>query len=60
MDYMRSFKKDSLELLRSRIDLVEVLSPYVNFKKSGVYYKACCPFHEERTPSFMISVALPF
>jgi DNA primase len=51
---MKTYTKESLETLRSRIDLVEVLSPYVNFSKTGAYYKACCPFHEEKTPSFMI------
>ncbi|MFA6118574.1 MAG: DNA primase [Parachlamydiales bacterium] len=51
---MKTYTKESLELLRSRIDLIEVLSPYVNFSRSGVYFKACCPFHEEKTPSFTV------
>jgi DNA primase len=51
---MKTYTKESLELLRSRIDLIEVLSPYVSFSKSGSYFKACCPFHEEKTPSFVI------
>lgn len=51
---MGLFKKESLDLLRSRVDLVEVLSPYVDLKKSGAAHKGLCPFHEERTPSFMI------
>ncbi|MBN2479693.1 MAG: DNA primase [Parachlamydiales bacterium] len=51
---MRSFTKESLELLRSRIDLVEVMTPHVHFTKSGIYYKSLCPFHEEKTPSFVI------
>lgn len=51
---MKTYTKESLELLRSRIDLIEVLSPYVNFSKSGAYFKACCPFHEEKTPSFVV------
>ncbi|EKE21345.1 MAG: DNA primase, partial [uncultured bacterium] len=51
---MKTYTKESLELLRSRIDLVEVLSPYVSFSKSGAYFKACCPFHEEKTPSFVV------
>lgn len=48
------FSKESLEVLRQRIDLVEVMSAYVDFKKSGASYKALCPFHDEKTPSFMI------
>lgn len=51
---MAIFTKDSLETLRARIDLVEVLSSHVDFKKSGASYKALCPFHDEKTPSFMI------
>ncbi|MDP1609124.1 MAG: DNA primase [Chlamydiales bacterium] len=51
---MPSFSRASLELLRSRIDLVEVLSPYVKLQKTGASYKALCPFHEEKSPSFVI------
>jgi len=48
------YRTESLELLRQRIDLVEVLSPHVELHKSGASYKACCPFHDEKTPSFMV------
>ncbi|MEN9654150.1 MAG: primase [Chlamydiota bacterium] len=51
---MGTFSKQSLEELRSRIDLVEVLSPYLKLQRSGANYKALCPFHDEKTPSFMI------
>jgi DNA primase len=51
---MALYTKESLDNLRQRIDLVEVMSPYVDFKKSGASYKAICPFHDEKTPSFMI------
>lgn len=51
---MKTYTKESLERLRSRIDLIEVLSPYITFSKSGAYFKACCPFHEEKTPSFIV------
>jgi len=51
---MPVFTKESLELLRQRIDLLEVMSPYVNFSRAGSSYKALCPFHEEKTPSFII------
>ncbi len=51
---MKTYTKESLELLRSKIDLYEVLSLYVTFSKSGAYFKACCPFHEEKTPSFIV------
>lgn len=48
------FSKESLDTLRQRIDLIEVMSSHVEFKKSGAAYKALCPFHDEKTPSFMI------
>src|SRR5271170_4814528 len=51
---MAIFTKNSLETLRGRIDLVEVLATHLDFKKSGAAYKALCPFHDEKTPSFMI------
>jgi len=51
---MANFTKESLELLRQRIDLVDVLSPYLDLKRSGSSYKALCPFHEEKTPSFTV------
>ena len=51
---MGSFSRESLELLRSRIDLLEVISPYVKFQRSGASHKGLCPFHEEKTPSFIL------
>ncbi len=48
------YRTESLELLRSRIDLVEVLSPHIQLHRSGASYKACCPFHDEKTPSFIV------
>lgn len=51
---MTIYSKESLEILRQRLDLVEVIAPYVDFKRSGASYKGCCPFHDEKTPSFMI------
>lgn len=51
---MGVYTKKSLELLREKIDLIEVVSSYVNLKAAGSAYKGLCPFHEEKTPSFMI------
>lgn len=48
------FTKESLDTLRRRIDLVDVLSAHVEFKRSGAAFKALCPFHDEKTPSFII------
>ncbi len=51
---MGIYTKKSLGLLREKIDLIEVVSSYVNLKPSGSSYKGVCPFHDEKTPSFMI------
>lgn len=51
---MPLYSKDSLETLRQRIDLVEVLSRHVDLKRSGAAFKGLCPFHDEKTPSFTI------
>ena len=46
-----------LEEIKSKIDIVEFVSDYVHLKKSGQNYKGLCPFHSEKTPSFMVSQA---
>ncbi|HPE84856.1 MAG TPA: DNA primase, partial [Chlamydiales bacterium] len=51
---MPLFSKTSLETLRERIDLIEVLSSHLDLKRSGGSYKACCPFHDEKSPSFIV------
>jgi DNA primase len=45
---------DQVEEVRSRADIVEVIGEFVPLKKAGREYKANCPFHEERTPSFYV------
>ena len=51
---MAIFNKESLESLRQRVDLVEVLSSYVDLKRTGTSYKGLCPFHDEKTPSLIV------
>lgn len=51
---MTTFSRESLEQLRSRIDLIEVLSPHIKLQRAGAAYKALCPFHEEKSPSFVV------
>ncbi|MEX0961521.1 MAG: DNA primase [Simkaniaceae bacterium] len=50
------FSKSSLELLRDKVDLIELISTYVPLKKNGSTYKGLCPFHEEKTPSFLVRI----
>lgn len=51
---MGIYTEDSLQQLRQRIDLAEVLSAHLDLKRSGSSFKALCPFHDEKTPSFII------
>lgn len=44
--------------IKSKIDIVQVISEKISVKKSGKHFKALCPFHGEKTPSFMISPEL--
>jgi DNA primase len=44
-----------LEEIRERADIIEVISDYIPLKKAGRHYKGLCPFHQEKTPSFMVS-----
>lgn len=47
----RAFIDDLIE----RVDIVEVIDHRVKLKKSGKNYSACCPFHDEKSPSFTVS-----
>jgi DNA primase len=44
-----------IEEIRERADIIEVISDHVALKKAGRNYKGLCPFHQEKTPSFMVS-----
>jgi DNA primase len=43
-----------IDQVKSRLDIIEVISSYVPLQKSGRNYKALCPFHAEKTPSFVV------
>ena len=45
----------SIENLKNSIDIVDVIGNFIELKKAGANYKAPCPFHGEKTPSFVVS-----
>ena len=52
----QSFIDDLLD----RVDIIDVIDRRVKLKKSGKNYMACCPFHQEKTPSFSVNAEKQF
>jgi len=52
--------QDFIDDLVARADIVEVIGRRVQLKKAGREFKACCPFHDEKTPSFTVSPSKGF
>jgi DNA primase len=47
--------QDPVAEIKNRLSIEDVVAPNVQIRKSAKYFKACCPFHNEKTPSFIIS-----
>lgn len=49
------FPEEKVSEIRDRSSILEVVSDYVSLKKAGKNYRGLCPFHSEKTPSFMVN-----
>src|SRR2546427_90428 len=52
---MASYPQSVLDEIRAAVDIVDVVNRFVNLKKAGQNWKGLCPFHTEKTPSFMVN-----
>ncbi len=49
-----------IDTLLSRVDIIDLIGQFVMLKKKGANHMACCPFHQEKTPSFTVNQAKQF
>lgn len=52
---MQKIQQKSIDQVLARTDVVDLIGQFITLKKQGSNYLACCPFHQEKTPSFTIS-----
>ena len=52
---MKQIPREIIEEVRARNDIAEVIGSYLSIKNAGTRFKALCPFHKEKSPSFTIS-----
>ncbi len=55
MDKLTRYTEGFIEELKNSVDMVDLVSDYLELKRSGERYKGLCPFHNEKTPSFFVN-----
>ena len=46
---------DAVQQIKDRLNIIDVVSPYVELTRAGRHFKGRCPFHQEKSPSFHVS-----
>ena len=54
------YEQHFIDELKNRADLVRIIEPYAPLKKKGANWMGCCPFHQEKTPSFSVNPSKGF
>ncbi len=49
--------RETIDRIYAAVNIVDIVGDYVTLRRKGVNYEACCPFHNEKTPSFKVSPA---
>ena len=57
MSQKRGVPSETIQQIRERIDIVDLISTYVSLSKAGQNFKGLCPFHSEKSPSFSVNPA---
>ncbi len=52
---MKQIPRETIEEIRARNDIADVIGSYIPLRNAGMRFKALCPFHKEKTPSFTVS-----
>ena len=53
---MSRIPDSTIQEIRSRVDIVDLIGRYVELKRAGSNFKGLCPFHGEKTPSFNVNI----
>jgi DNA primase len=57
INFARMIDRATVDKIMDAVNIVDVVGEFVNLRKAGVNYKGLCPFHDDKTPSFMVSPA---